>query len=344
MNIVIPILIVFVVLVASCVYVYVYQVQTPVPAPTPAPTPAPAPAKPTVLDFSKLKPDLSVSATYGLPGGGKFLLYNSTDDTPNYLEVMQGGLGDCGFDSTMAEIAYKNPIIIKNMITQKGDLYYVSFYNFVKNVPFQVIVTAELPLDSQNEGFFDKFYVDKKTQKPVIWSHIILKALACLIGNYPDIKFVTGNLNGYAGLTSPIIKLSLLKSIQGLTNVTQVTDKSVIENVSNKNFMCVGGTEGISNVVPATFTKNGDGYDCPGGKVKLTDKALLIYNSNGKLTNCLIHNHAYSMLDYKAGQVILRNPWGTYSIVPGYVYPNGIIKLPIEQFKVFFTNILTASL
>ena len=72
---------------------------------------------------------------------------------PSYLDVQQGGQGDCGLMATLAEVAYRDPQDIKNMFAPDGqtvengtqvNLYTVRFFNSA-GVAKSVTVDTELP-------------------------------------------------------------------------------------------------------------------------------------------------------------------------------------------------------
>ena len=63
---------------------------------------------------------------------------------PSYTDVYQGGLGDCTLMASLAEVAARQPDIIRNMFIDNGDgTYTVRFYD--QGVPDYVTVNTQLP-------------------------------------------------------------------------------------------------------------------------------------------------------------------------------------------------------
>ena len=286
------------------------------------------------------------------------VVYNTVDNTPNYLEVMQGGLGNCVFDASIAQIAYKHPEMIKNIIfndTEPG-IYYIKFYNYINNFFFLVKITDEFPIDQDWEGAFDKFYYDPEIpEKKVIWSHLILKAFACIIGYYQDIQLVRGNtLQGYNGITSQVYGASCLNFLTGYNNTKIFNNNfsNYFTKFNSTSYLFLAGAKNTSDFV------NIQSYDSLSNKYIFSDgtylqlinallgvykkdnnNCFLIFDSDGNVIDAIINSHCYSVLGYTPGIVNLRNPWGTYAVTIDnieYGYTDGLIELQINHFNLIY--------
>jgi hypothetical protein len=89
------------------------------------------------------------SATYRYVSGGALFGPNG----PSYLDVQQGGMGDCWLLASLAEVAARAPVIITSMFTYVNVIqpngievgkYQVRFYD-QNNQPYYVLVDPELP-------------------------------------------------------------------------------------------------------------------------------------------------------------------------------------------------------
>jgi hypothetical protein len=117
---------------------------------------------------------------------------------PSYLDVHQGGLGDCWVIASLAEVAARDPQAIENMFTYDGiavengatvGLYTVRFFNG-NNVPVSVTVDTELP---EGGNYYDV------PVNGVMWVALAEKAYAIANG----LGYVTvgvNNSNSYSAL------------------------------------------------------------------------------------------------------------------------------------------------
>jgi len=300
----------------------------------------------TCLDFTGMYPGVPLddpnfgNVYYSLPNNGNYVVYNTTTGNPDLLDVSQSLLGDCVFDSTVALIAYKKYDIIKNMIFQGDDnIYYVQFY--YKNMPLLIKITCEMPLGSINEGAFDLYILDPASQLPILWSHIILKAFACAIGYYSDFPSyysdIYDSLQGYTAMNSGIDGVGLLNAI---TNQKSMYAYEYFNEYYNKfndsTWLFIAGSHQISflttSKIPVRISwNNWTIFIVPG-------QGFVFYDSKNIIQASIIASHGYSVLGYDSiNQTInLRNPWGTYCIISGYYYLNGIMTVPISIFEYIY--------
>jgi len=87
-------------------------------------------------------------------------------DGPSYLDVQEGGVGDCWLLASLAEVAARNPSGIQNMFTDIGkykengsevELYTVRFFSEA-GAPVYVGVDTELPLETLPNGGHAYYY------------------------------------------------------------------------------------------------------------------------------------------------------------------------------------------
>ena len=96
---------------------------------------------------------------------------------PSYLDMAQGRLGTCYFNSTLGAIAATNPSAIKNMIVNNGDdTWTVRFYADGK--ADYVTVNRQLPVDSEGKLVFDGYGLDYQNSDNVLWLPLLEKAYA----------------------------------------------------------------------------------------------------------------------------------------------------------------------
>jgi len=210
---------------------------------------------------TKLEDDTPIlsNTKYSIPGipQGNYLLYNNTTNSPVYTEIMQGGLGDCAIDSTMACIAYKNSSFTKNNIfadTQQPNIYYVMLYNPNNLHPVLIKISSELPVDNTppfaNNGIFDTYYPN--SSQPIIWSHLYLKALALLI-NIADFTYLiplsTPLLYGYNALVGGSILDRIISIFTG-TNVNSIlsSDYPILKTLDFNYNIAIGASYSDSNI------------------------------------------------------------------------------------------------
>lgn len=292
-----------------------------------------------VYDFTGVYPGVPSryvkTTSYKLPNNGNYLLYNSTSNIPNYLEVLQGGIGDCVIDSAMAVIAYKNPDIIKKMIFQSPldqfGIYYVVLYDTKLN-PYIIRLNVEIPVDSTWEGAFDVLYVDKPTKYPVIWSQIILKAFSF------GMKYNFNSNSGYNRIDEGF-GIDILPMFIG-RNPTMVYTywplplniNDIKTQLNDSKYMFQGYSWNTNDFPKYNTMKNVS---------IVNNQAYVYYDSNNKVIATIIAQHGHSILgwDEKTQCIKIRNPWGTYCIVAGYNYPDGIMYVPPNVFNSAFQGL-----
>lgn len=276
------------------------------------------------FDFTGMFPalqtlDIEIS-NFALVNNGNYLLFNSTTNLPNINEVSQGYLGDCVLESTLSSLAQNQPNFIKQSIykdTVYSDIFYIRlFYN---TNPFIVRIRASLPLDSNYLGLYEEYYTDPVTNKPVIWSHLYIKAIACLIGfgninsDYPSLfTDFPANYYGYYAFGSEGIgfnPVTLMSIIIG--NITNAYDQSqfsylcsnnIFNNPNNICLICSQATF-ISDPCYANLGISWDDVIY----YTLTDSS----NPDAHGTLTVVGGHAYTVLSYDSTKQVftLRNPW-----------------------------------
>lgn len=292
--------------------------------------PAPAPSPP----FPK-------ADKIGYPNKGNYLLYNTKTELPNYLEVMQGGIGNCSLDSLLALMAYNMPHELKSRIIrhpQSPHVYFIIAFDEIMDSPLLLRISALIPLDNENEEWvYDKFPYDSETGKPIIWSYLMLKAYVCMATLFPN-RFVNPEMVGYETLNA-IDPRALQMAFVGVSSTkpshtrrfVSVSDLEMnLKNINNKNFFFQ------SAVYPYKIDFSTGIYE-----MSSDNNFIFIYN-NKKLVDIIVTGHAYSVLYYdeKNNTVIIRNPWGEcilqdeglYYRVQRIRHKDGIISLDANHF------------
>jgi hypothetical protein len=101
---------------------------------------------------------------------------------PSFTDVRQGDLGDCWLLASLAEVAYRDPQAIKQMITPDGsaleygveaNLYKVRLYDS-KGVAHEIVVDTEFPdnMDANSPSYADQVV------NGVLWVALVEKAYA----------------------------------------------------------------------------------------------------------------------------------------------------------------------
>ena len=292
-----------------------------------------------VLDSTNYEPDYKAEGgtSFDYPNNGNYLLYNSTTNIPMYNDIVQSGLEDCMMDATFAAFAIRQPNFIKNHIFQDAvdkNIYYILVY--YKNIlnPFLVRMNAKFPIGDN----YDKFVLDKKTQKPIIWSHLYLKVLAILINNFfPDFAIYSAvlPLKGYDYIAKydwnrvEIFNLmtgyySCLTGIDAGYNIEDFVSRF---NDNNLIFQSAAGGPGTGKI-PVNKNNIQIGYID-----NETDYSLQYHDNTGTLKNEIIVGHGYTLIRYDANtqMVTLRNPWGVSANLAGQDN-DGIFTIPLQLF------------
>lgn len=110
-------------------------------------------------------------ATYDFVQGQLFV------NGPNYADVDQGGLGDCYFLASLAEVAHKSPLMITNMFTDNGDgTFAVRFFH--DGTAEYVTVDRYLPIGANGRSPFAGFGGTKDNAGNELWVALAEKAYA----------------------------------------------------------------------------------------------------------------------------------------------------------------------
>lgn len=222
-----------------------------------------------------------------------------TNGTPSMNDVNQGYAGDCYLMASLAEVAYKNPNIIKSMITDNGNgTYGVRF--IVDGQARWVTVNASLANGGTllNDG-------------TAMWASLIEKAYAqvqaggCITGR--DIYY---NGNSFTTIANGGMQEAALAQITGASQIVDFQahgstwDESVYDNGLRNTLYSTSGlsTQTVLNYIKAALDAGDD--------VILGSK-YDAYDSNGNLT--LVAGHSMSVYGYNSatGMLKIRNPYGS---------------------------------
>lgn len=204
---------------------------------------------------------------------------------PSYLDVEQGGAGDCWLIASLSEVAARDPQAIKNMFTYDGTavengstvgLYTVRFYNS-NNVPEYVTVDTELP----NGGY----YYDVPTNG-VMWVSLAEKA------------YVIANSLGHVTTASP--------SADSYTALNGGQASWALQAI-------LGAASSFASVNPTNIAAAWNAGD------------FIVLTTTTPSSGAIVGSHAYALIGYNAssGQpYTLMNPWG---VIPatGYAPEDG---------------------
>jgi hypothetical protein len=234
-------------------------------------------------------------------GGTPVSLYGPSGE-PLVTDVLQGQVGDCWFLSALAEVAYRDPMMIKNMIHTNGngtytvELWKLSGKNNVTETREFITVDDELPMLNGSPCF-------ASTPNNVLWPAIFEKAAAELNG--PGAAFSYQSLNGDGdsppfsypgGQTNPLdyyagdAMYALMELAPQNAEITLhvLGDKAsdIINDLNSKEFVILG---------------------------TLPDNILGVSIS---VDPHLVTSHEYAVLSYSAstGDFLLYNPWGLANV------------------------------
>ena len=232
-----------------------------------------------------------------------------SNSAPVYTDVNQGQLGDCYFESSLAEVAFQNPSLLQSMITNNNNgTYGVRFY-YKGNAEY-VTVNTQLPqLNGQNV-----FNQTPSTQDTSLWVNLFEKAYA----QVEAINNLTGNTtagtNSYTSIGNGGYSESALLAITGNTSVT---DLASYNTASGRQWLEMsftnGTTQGSNTLLNSTslFTAITDSFNA-GYDVTLNSQTSAT-DSQGKNTLIASHQFAVIGLNLSTQSVELYNPWGSRS-------------------------------
>ena len=319
----------------------------------------PFPNNISLLEFKNLHPDINTSevdvydATFycpppapppypqafriGMPNGGDYLLYNTTYNLPNYLEVMQGGIGNCVLDSLLACMAYTNAPALKSRIIPDPNtqhIYYIVWTDPRQNSPkpFLIKLSSLIPLDKGRDWLYDKLPYDSVTNKPIMWSYLLLKSYVCATVILKDfLLFSIPGAIGYQTMEG-IYFTPLQKALIGAPTTEYIYEiaqlKSMLRNINDQRFYIQAAVDD-RKVPPTSDRYIWSSY----GNIPI----VCIYSQH-KLENVFIARHAYTVFEYNEADKIvkIRNPWGECIIPQGtgdprfgtqLLYKNGVMSV-----------------
>jgi hypothetical protein len=136
---------------------------------------APRLATVTGLNDPSVQPSLTKPANWVKVGGPLF-----GPGGPSAQDVAQGQAADCYFLSSLAELAKRDPQIIRDAIRPNPNgTYTVTFHDGGNAV--QVLVDGKLPVKN------GRLVYANRSRSPVLWPELIEKAFAKWKGGYPAI-------------------------------------------------------------------------------------------------------------------------------------------------------------
>jgi hypothetical protein len=283
-------------------------------------------SNPPLYDYTNASPDLLPGTSYGTITGS---LFNS-QGIPDFREVLQGGLGDCIFDATVAVIAYKSPSTIQNMFV--GGRITGHFVENGIRVSDTIAYSRKLPvLTGTQTGAYDNYFMENNT--PILWSHYLLQLIACLI-NTSDLRFYSYNLSGYPAINNGNLDCFWLMNFftgqAPLWNDPSQLTPQIYNNFNDPNWICVAYSRPATDTVTGTVT------------------VLNTFRMFTNPTNYIVCSHAFSVMSYDSVQqtVTLRNPWGTFNPagLAAAPYIDGLQTIPLSQFKAAFNKVYYCNL
>jgi hypothetical protein len=196
---------------------------------------------------------------------------------PVYADVVQGGVGDCYFVSSLGETALKNPNAITSMFIVNGDgTYTVRFYNNGK--ADYVTVDGKLPVDSYGRLVFAGMGAMANNPKNTLWVALAEKAYVQMNeSGWLRPAYMGGGTNVYTGISGGYIA-DALKQITG-----QAT--TGFQSLSSPNLLL---------------------------NAWLGGKEIGLASNSTPVSASIVGGHAYAIVGYNATtqQYTLFNPWG----------------------------------
>ena len=260
------------------------------------------------------------SSSVSMSGAATFTVTYSAEKLPLYgsggpsmNDINQGYLGDCYFEAAMAEVAFKNPALITNMITDNGNNTYG--VRFFVGGQAQYVTVANMLANGGTEF---------NTSSNGLWASILEQAYvqAQAGGN------ITGNGTSYSNYGNSFSTIGNGAwggeyTLAELTGATQVIDfnsngtswasytyntANFAANSSLSDIACTISA-GLSSASVLSMIKT---YLAEGDNV-LLGSSTNATDSNGKTT--LVAGHELSIYGYDVSTDCLqvRNPWGAAS-------------------------------
>ena len=205
---------------------------------------------------------------------------------PAYTDIHQqlGGIGDCWLMATLADAAYRNPSLIRNMFTSYGNynengltvqIYGVHFYN-TRGQETTVLVDNQFPATASNCTAYAGVYGD-------VW--VALAEKAYVIAATEGITVDNGGANSYTAINNNGYATNAMEAVTGRTASVTTT--------------------------PAPGVLSSDGY--------LEVLATPQYQPSSTL---IVPSHAYAVLSTTVSGALndaLFNPWNTVLMHPTHL-------------------------
>lgn len=197
-----------------------------------------------------------------------------------YADVNQGGLGDCYFLASLAEVALKDPNAITSMFIVNGDATYtVRFYQGAKAQ--YVTVDSQLPTDANGYLVFDGMGRQANSASNELWVELAEKAYVQM----NEMGWIRpsswgGGQNKYTGISGGCMYMAL----------AQITGRATVAFTST-------ASSGGFNTVVAAFDAG---------------ESICFGSKDYPLSSSVVGNHAYAVVGYSATAqtITLFNPWG----------------------------------
>ena len=201
-------------------------------------------------------------------------------DGVSYTDVNQGGLGDCYFLASLAEVALQDPNAITNMFIVNGDgTYTVRFFHGAKAE--YVTVDTMLPTDSAGYLVFDGMGRRANSASNELWVELAEKAYVQM-NECGWIRPTSwgGGQNKYTGISGGCMYMAL----------AQITGQATVAFASTSY-------SGSFNTLVSAFDAG---------------ESICFGSKTAPASISVVGNHAYAVVGYDvtAQTVTLFNPWG----------------------------------
>jgi hypothetical protein len=243
-----------------------------------------------------------ITYTYSHVAGQLFVKQAGTANAVSYTDVQQGGIGDCYFLSSLAEIALKAPSAITSMFVVNGDGTYT--VRFMEGHSAQyVTVNSQLPTDANGYLVFDGMDHLASNASNELWVALAEKA------------YVEINESGWIRSGMPGSGHNVYNAISGgcmFMALNQITGLSTVAETPMAN------AASSFNAFAAAFNAG-----------KLVCLGSVLNPANG----IIVGDHAYAVLSVNKQNdtVTVFNPWGLNN-----GHDSGVITLSWSQIVTCF--------
>jgi hypothetical protein len=201
----------------------------------------------------------------------------------HYMDIKQGGLGDCYFLASLSEVALKNPSAITGMFFANGDgTYAVRFYN--GSTPQYVTVDSFLPTNALGAAIYAGVGTMASNGGAELWVSLAEKAYV----QANEFGWTRAGLSGSGQNAYNAISGGYIYAALG-----HITGRAT--------------TPFTSTAGPASFTAFVAAFN--------QGKMIGFASKSAPASTSVVGNHAYAVVGYNTANqtIMLYNPWG-----PGY--------------------------